>query len=125
MIREEQPTGGDDVCGGGEGSGDWARATAAERASAAGPAPAASDMAATSRLAASYAGGEGVQVNPAGYPWVQQNFVPCTKEGDLRAKWKDWWGKPVFGSEETVERKQLDAWPGFAYDILERKAEEF
>ena len=33
--------------------------------------------------------------------------------------------KDVFGSEETVERKQLDAWQGFAYDILERKAEEF
>ena len=38
---------------------------------------------------------------------------------------KTWRGKAVFGSEETVERQQLDAWQGFAYDILERKAEEF
>ena len=30
----------------------------------------------------------------------------------------------MLGSEETVEREQLDAWQGFAYDILERKAQE-
>ena len=28
------------------------------------------------------------------------------------------------GSEAVVEREQLDVWQGFAYDILEQKAEE-
>ena len=63
-------------------------------------------------------------MNPAGYPWEEQNFVDRRREPEMRQQWANWKGQSVFGSEETVEREQLDAWQGFAYDILERKAEE-
>ena len=63
-------------------------------------------------------------MNPAGYPWEEQNFVDRRREQELRQQWVAWRGQAVLGSEETVEREQLDAWQGFAYDILERKAQE-
>ena len=123
MIREEQPTGGDDACGGGDGSGDWVDATAAQLASAAGPAPAAADRGSAGRVAAVPIGG-GAQENPENYPWEDQNFVDRVRERVFRGQWDSWRGRSVAGSEEVVERAQLDAWQGFAYDILERKGAE-
>ena len=134
MIREEQPSAGDDVCGGGgDGSGDWAGATAAERASAAGPAPAAADRGGAPARGARQVAGAVAQENPAGYDWEADNLVSAggkvsavtrSREKGFREQWAAWRGSAVIGSEEVVEREQLDAWQGFAYDILEQKADE-
>ena len=65
-----------------------------------------------------------MEENPENYPWEDQNFVDRVRERVFRGQWESWRGRSVAGSEEVVERAQLDAWQGFAYDILEGKAQK-
>ena len=97
----------------------WAALSPEELLSAAPPAPAASDSVAGSAFTSSgqrqVAGGH---VNPRGYRWDVDNFVPQSSVPGMDAAWKKWRDVSVRGEVEVVPREELDSWQKFAYDIL-------
>jgi len=122
LIREEQPDAGeDDACGGGDAAGDWANVSAAERVSGAGPAPAAAARLPPESGARFSVPGAG-DINPPGHVWHEDNFVPRARVTALQRLWNKWRGGDVAYEGDVVRREDLDAWQGFAHDILERKA---
>jgi hypothetical protein len=121
MIREELPSAGaDDVCGA-VGDAGWQGLSAAERISGAGPAPAAVDCERGGQV--SGRSGE-AWVNPQGYPWENENFIARSQVPELERLWGQWQGGSVKAGEDGVRRELLDAWQGFAYDVMDQKAEE-
>ena len=102
--------------------------SAEQQLSAAGPAPGW----AGARLSEEAAGPSGlvferagVRVNPSGHRWEEEAFVPCSQGSRLEGLWKKWRGARVSsGTGSGDGRAALDAWQGFAYDVVNQKRRE-
>ena len=122
IIRGDLPVAGGGEAGSAGGPGQDAGCTVEQELSAAGPAPGV-------EVARGAAGGRrlvfeqaGVRVNPAGYNWEEHAFTPWTEGKRLEGLWKRWRGAAVRGGGGGGDvREGLDAWQGFAHDVVEEK----
>jgi len=128
LVQDPLPTLGDDGPEGESAPDDWAKATAEERLSAAGPCQAAPDKVLSARplVSGSCAG----EVNPEGYDWERENFVPRGQALKLQGLWKSWCDQDVFSADDLqgagaadvgCQEDRLDPWQAFARDIIARR----
>ena len=123
MVHDERPEAG--LSGAASrGSDDiWARADPAEQASAAGPASSGPDLVfgRPGKSSADVVSGT-VLCNPAGYIWrsvvERSHFARLKKAADEFPES----GRVISG--DGVERKDLDVWQRFAFDIVSRHQQE-
>jgi len=125
LVYDALPTLGADGPEGGDAADDWSKATAEERLSAAGPGETAPAVPSVAKLLAP--SGSDAAVNPEGYDWQQNNFVPRAHALKLQDLWKRWCKQDVFTADDLrgVDADmlgggddELDPWQAFARDIM-------
>jgi hypothetical protein len=132
LVQQELTTAvmtGDDlpVLGGGDVEASGGRdgeqlLTLEQQLSAAGPAPAASDAYPTRQVLSD---AFGAAANPPGFDWEEVAFVSWRHGDCLRKLFQEYRGAQVAGREgDGAVRQDLDAWQGFARDVVARKEEE-
>ena len=113
MVSDSLPVVGRDEP---DGQGCVGDSSLEQQLSAAGPAPAASDVSTHFMITD---GNWGRVANPAGMNWVVTAFNPWQDSRRLDTLFKRWRGQDVEGDDEDgAPRATLDAWQGFACDIV-------